>query len=101
MATGTTITVDLTKNPELAALVADMEPGDWITLDASIKNADAQTLTARLERCDACEKPDDAEDEEDEDEGDDAPGMMEKTEPKERIGRRIANRLGRAPEVMT
>lgn len=99
MATGTTINVDLTKNPELAALVADMEPGDWITLDASIKSADGQTLVARLERCDTCEKPDDAEYDE-EDEEDDAPGMMEKPEPEERVGRRIANRLNRAPEVM-
>jgi hypothetical protein len=53
----TTITIDLTKNPELAALVADKQPGDWIELRASIKAKDDQTLTARLETCDDCDKP--------------------------------------------
>lgn len=53
----TTLTIDLQKNPELAALVSDKQPGDWIELRASIKAKDEQTLTVRLENCDDCEKP--------------------------------------------
>lgn len=100
MATGTVISIDLTKNPELAALVADKQPGDWITLDASIKSADEQTLMARLERCEECEKPADADeyDDEDDDEGE---GMMRDKEPEEKITRRIARRMEAAPEVMS
>lgn len=61
----TVIDIDLTKNPDLAALVADKEPGDWIELRASIKAKDDQTLSLRLEECDDCEKSKDEGDEED------------------------------------
>lgn len=67
----TTVTIPLDRNPELAALVADKQVGDWIELRASIKAKDGQTLEVRLETCDDCEKPD-SEDDEDE-EGDEAP----------------------------
>jgi hypothetical protein len=43
------VTIDLTKSPDIAAEVADLEPGDSVTLHASIKSLDAQTLVVTVE----------------------------------------------------
>lgn len=96
----TTVTIDLTKNPELAALVADKQPGDWIELRASIKAKDDQTLTARLETCDDCEKPmkDGEEDEEDDDEVAPAPEATEKVADKP--GKTLAAKLTASADPM-
>lgn len=91
----TTVTIPLDKNPDLAALVADKEPGDWVELRASIKAKDDQTLTLRLEECDDCDKPDNGDDEEEE--ADDTP-EEEKAEnetppAEESMGKRMAAKL--------
>ena len=43
------LTLDLKKNPEVANLVATMEPGDTIILETSIQAKDDQTLTLSLD----------------------------------------------------
>ena len=45
----TTLQIDLIKNPKLAALAKDKEPGTSLYAEMSIKSQDAQTLTVRLE----------------------------------------------------
>ena len=61
-----TITIDLKKNPDVADLVADMDPGTSICLTTSIKAKDDQTLTLTLDSAEECESKDeeDAEDSE-------------------------------------
>jgi hypothetical protein len=94
---GTTGTIDLKKNPDLAALVADKEPGDWIELRVSIKAKDDQTLTYRIEDCDDCDKP-----EADEDES--APEQEAATPaaetPEEKPAKTLARKLTSAPADM-
>lgn len=60
-----TLTIALDKEPNLAALLADKEPGDKITLHTSVKDLNDQTATLTITGCE--EGPDD-EDEEDDDE---------------------------------
>lgn len=86
---GTTGTIDLTRNPDLAALVADKAPGDWIELRVSIKAKDAQTLTYRIENCDDCEKP---ETEEDDSAGEKAATPATET-PEEKPSKKLARQL--------
>lgn len=61
------VPIDLKKNPDVAALVADMEPGDKVYACFTIKSKDDQTLFIRLsEMSDTCgelEKSDDTESE--------------------------------------
>lgn len=42
------ITIDLAKSPEIADEVADSQPGDEVTLHATIKSLDAQTLVVTV-----------------------------------------------------
>lgn len=44
-----TIDIDLKQNPDIANLVADLEPGAKIELSTSIKAKDDQTLTLTIE----------------------------------------------------
>lgn len=44
-----TILIDLKKNPDIADLVADMQPGDAIDLHGTIKSLDDQTLEITIE----------------------------------------------------
>lgn len=44
-----TITVDLTKTPEIADAVAGMEPGSEVCLHGSIKSLDDKTLILTVE----------------------------------------------------
>lgn len=92
----TTITIDLTKNPELAALVADKQPGDWIELRASIKAKDDQTLTARLETCDDCEKPETDDDDESDEPEETATEQTDKVA--EKPGKSLAQKLTSASD---
>lgn len=46
----TTIQVPLDKNPDVAALVADMQPGARVCGCFTIKSKDAQTLELRIEQ---------------------------------------------------
>lgn len=92
----TVIPIDLTKNPEVAALVADKSPGDWILLKASIKSKDDQTLQVRLEECDDCEKP---ESDEDEENGDEETPPPEPPAP-EKPGKALAEKLMSGPGEM-
>jgi hypothetical protein len=50
-----TLTIDLKTNPDVAAVVADLEPGTGLTIKASIKALDEQTLTVTLEEVEAPE----------------------------------------------
>lgn len=54
-----TITLDLKKEPDIAALVADMQPGDPVTLHTTVKAKDDQTLTLTLEEAEEGEPHDD------------------------------------------
>lgn len=45
----TTIQIPLDKNPDVAALIADKEPGDKVYGCFTIKAQDAQTATLRIE----------------------------------------------------
>jgi hypothetical protein len=40
--------IDLAKSPEIADEVADSQPGDEVTLHATIKSLDSQTLTVTV-----------------------------------------------------
>lgn len=65
-----TITLDLSKNRDLADLVATMSVGDQVRLETSIKALDEQTLTLTLESAEEGEAMES--DDEDEDlDGDD------------------------------
>lgn len=88
----TTISIPLDRNPDLAALVADKEPGEWIKLLASIKAKDSQTLTVRLEECDDCENPESDDDEDTEDEGDETEATP--AAPEEKPSQILARKLG-------
>lgn len=89
----TTVTVDLTKNPELAALVADKQPGDWIALKASVKARDDQTLTLRLEECDDCDKPKSDDDADGGDDDAEETPTAEPAAPAESAGTSLAKKL--------
>lgn len=86
---GTTGTIDLTRNPDLAALVSDKEPGDWIELRVSIKDKDAQTLTYRIEECDDCEQPESDE----EAAPDEKAGSPAAETPEEKPSKKLAEKL--------
>jgi hypothetical protein len=43
------LSIDLVKSPDIAAEVADLEPGDRVTLHATIKSLDPQTLVVTVE----------------------------------------------------
>lgn len=90
------VTIALDKEPELAALVADKQPGDWITLRASIKAKDDQTLAIRIEDCDDAEKPE-SDEEDDGVQTDDTDGERpppSKSEPQaEKPGKSLARKL--------
>lgn len=80
----TTLQIPLDKNPDVAALVADMQPGDKIYACLTIQSQDAQTLTARLKEVtddpDDLPKPAEYSDGENMDEdGDDDEGAPEKS----------------------
>lgn len=74
----TVITIPLEKNKEIAALIADMQPGDRLYSCMTIKAKDDQSLIVRVEEMadkpDDLPKPDqydeDGEKEEDSEEGD-------------------------------
>jgi hypothetical protein len=67
------ITIPLEKNDEIAALVADMQPGQKVYGCFSIKSKDAQTLNLRIEEITDNKEdlPDKGDYEEDEDSDDD------------------------------
>lgn len=44
-----TLTIDLRKNPDIAGLVTDMQPGDPVTLHTTLKHKDEQTLQLTVE----------------------------------------------------
>jgi hypothetical protein len=69
------ITIDLVKNPDVAALVADLQPSQKIYGCFTIKDKDDQTLSIRIEEMaaskDELSSEDEAEDEEMEEEEED------------------------------
>jgi hypothetical protein len=80
-----TITIDLKKNPDVADLIADMDPGAKICLYTGIKAKDDQTLTLTLDSAEQCEDKSDDEDEseeEDSEESDEAETSDEKPKKK-------------------
>jgi hypothetical protein len=100
------VTIDLSKNPDVAALVSDMEPSKRVFACFTIKDKDEQTLTLRLSEMAATrdelpkdgdyedEDGDDEDDDEDrEDTGDDEP---EEKVPEKSAGERIAEKMSNA-----
>jgi hypothetical protein len=99
----TTIQVPLDKNPEVAALVADMEPGTRVYGCFSLKHRDAQTVELRIEQMEddpeRLMKPGETDDEEDGEGGEEE--ESEKTpaepapapEPEESYGKKMARRM--------
>lgn len=77
----TVITVPLDKEPDVAALTADMQPGDKVFGCFTIKARDSQTLTLRLQEM--ADSPDDLPDTTDEDEADDEDGDDTESETKQ------------------
>ena len=75
----TVITIPLSDNEELAALVADKQPGDKLYACGTIKALDAQTLTLRVEEVTdkKDDLPDPETDEDDEDENESEDGSIE------------------------
>lgn len=53
-----TIIIDLKKNPEIADLVTDKQPGDRILLHTSIKQLNDQTLELTIEEAEEGKDPD-------------------------------------------
>lgn len=72
----TTIQIPLDKNPDVAALIADKQPGDKIYGCFTIKAQDAQTATLRIEEMtdDPAQLPKPDEYDEEAGEGDDSAG---------------------------
>jgi len=91
-------TIDLTKNPDVAALVADMQPGQKVYACFTIKDRDDQTLNIRLKEmaatCDEL-KDSDSEDDEEDDSDDQSPEgeEAEAPEPAEPPMRSAARRI--------
>lgn len=102
----TTITIDLTKDPEVAALLADKEPGAKVCGCFTVKSRDDQTAVLRIQSmADTCDelKSAMADDEEGEDtaddegdEGEDAPVAA----PKKSMGERMASSMSGSEESM-
>lgn len=53
-----TVTIDLTKEPEIAADVSDKEPGDAVKLRTSIKSNDGKTLVLTIEEASSSRRDD-------------------------------------------
>lgn len=95
------VTIDLPKNPEVAALVADMEPSKRVFACFTIKDKDDQTLTLRLSEMaaspDELPKADEyAEEDDEEDDGtDEETSEKEKPEPKpeKTMGERMVEKM--------
>jgi hypothetical protein len=47
------LSIDLKKNPEVAELISDMEPGAKVNLTTAIYSKDEQTLVLELEEAEA------------------------------------------------
>lgn len=91
-----TIILDKAKNPELAALVADKQPGAKVVLYTSIKENDPQTVGLTLEECEEG-KPDEEEGEQDdpnEVESDETPAPAPEKKPEKSYGRRYMDAAG-------
>jgi hypothetical protein len=99
------VTIDLSKNPDVAALVSDMEPSKRVFACFTIKDKDEQTLTLRLSEMAATrdelpkdgdyEDEDSDDDEEDDDEGEEAEDETPKP-PEKSAGERIAEKMSNA-----
>jgi hypothetical protein len=96
------VTIDLSKNPDVAALVSDMEPSKRVFACFTIKDKDEQTLTLRLSEMAATRdelpkdgdyEDEDGDDEDREDTGDDEP---EEKVPEKSAGERIAEKMSNA-----
>lgn len=70
--------IDLNKNEEVAALLADLNVGDKVEVIASIVTKDDQTATFEVEEVDEAPSnagADDNDDGEDDEEGEDSPAL--------------------------
>jgi hypothetical protein len=95
------VTIDLSKNPDVAALVSDMEPSKRVFACFTIKDKDEQTLTLRLSEMaatrDELPKDGDYEDEEEDSDEDDDEAEDETPKPPEKsAGERIAEKMSNA-----
>lgn len=81
-----TITLDLSKNRDLADLVATMSVGDQVRLETSIKALDDQTLTLTLESAEEGEAMESDDDDLDGDDLDEPEGNgQNQTDPEEAV----------------
>lgn len=96
------IPIDLTKNPDVAALVADMQPGEKIYGCFTIKDKDDQTLSIRIKEMastkDELSSKDEMDDEEEsEDDADESPEgeemEMDMQKPPETAARKLARQI--------
>lgn len=95
------VTIDLSKNPDVAALVGDMEPSARVFACFTIKDKDEQTLTLRLSEMastrDELPKDGDYEDEDSDDEEDDEGDEMDdepaEKAPEKSAGERMAEKM--------
>ncbi len=76
-----TLKIDLKNNPDVAAVVADLQPGTELILKGSIKALDEQTLTVTLEEVEAPEAEAEDVEEDEEDEGGETETPMPKKQP--------------------
>jgi preprotein translocase subunit YajC len=72
-----TLTIDLKREPEIADLVADLQPGDPVLLHTTIKAMDDQTLTLTLEEAEEGQANPDAGNELADDESTETPGATD------------------------
>lgn len=93
----TKLTIDLIKNPDLAALVADKQPGDKIKLYTSIQDNNPQTVTLTLEECEEGEPRKDENDTGDDEADvtdDPTPAPKAEKKPEKSYGRRYIEAAG-------
>lgn len=101
-----TITIPLDKNPTVADLVADKEPGEKIYGRFSIKAVDQQTLTLTTEQMSDSKDDLDSGESEGEDDSEDEVGEDEEPVPtevpkkKESMGAKMAARLMETDSAM-
>lgn len=96
----TTLTIDKSKEPDLAALVADKQPGDKITLHTSIKDNNPQTISLTVEGCEEGEANSDEETGEGDQSGEsesseETPAPADK-KPEKSYGRQVMDAMGQS-----
>ena len=90
------INIDKAKNPDIAELVADKEPGAKIDLHTSIKENNDQNVSFTVEECSEGKKPDDEESDEasPDDESAETPAAEPAKKPEKSYGKKYMEAAG-------